>query len=109
MAHMMAKSARLALKMSENALTNQRLYLAALTDLELHKVCLDAAKRALAEEQAKPKFTPIYMADPSVLRLDDQLKGLVRLAVSNPNENERRNAALIVCERLKGKIDGSER
>jgi len=30
MAHMMAKSARLALKMSENALTNQRLYLAAL-------------------------------------------------------------------------------
>lgn len=37
--------------------------------------------------------------------LDDQTKALVRLATSNPNENEQRSAAMLVCKRLREKID----
>lgn len=37
--------------------------------------------------------------------LDDQTKALVRLATSNPNEHERNAAALLVCKRLREKID----
>lgn len=38
--------------------------------------------------------------------LDDKTKGLIRLAVSNPEKREGENAAMIVCKRLKEKIDG---
>ncbi len=108
MAHLAAKYAKFALKCSEDALDAKRQYVAALADLELHKICLGEAKRALDEERIKPKFTPIYTADPYAkgIVLDEQTKSLVRLAVANPNDNERQSAALIVCERLKGKIDG---
>ena len=37
--------------------------------------------------------------------LDDQTKALVRLATSNPNEHEKHAAAMLVCKRLREKID----
>ncbi len=37
--------------------------------------------------------------------IDDQTKALVRLATSNPNEHEQHAAAMLVCKRLRGKID----
>jgi len=39
------------------------------------------------------------------LALDDQTMALVRLATSNPNEHEKHAAALLVCKRLREKID----
>jgi len=38
--------------------------------------------------------------------LDDRTKALVRLAVSNPEKQEGESAAMIVCKRIKEKIDG---
>lgn len=37
--------------------------------------------------------------------LDDQTKALVRLATSNPNEHEKHAAAMLVCKRLREKLD----
>jgi hypothetical protein len=39
------------------------------------------------------------------LALDDQTKALVRLATSNPNEHEKHAAAMLVCKRLREKLD----
>jgi hypothetical protein len=39
------------------------------------------------------------------LQLDEQTKGLIRLAISNPSPSEASAAAFIVCKRLKEKID----
>lgn len=39
------------------------------------------------------------------LQLDEQTKGLIRLAVSNPSPSEASAAAFIVCRRLKEKSD----
>ena len=41
----------------------------------------------------------------SMLLLDEQTKGLIRLAISNPSSSEASAAAHIVCRRLKEKID----
>ena len=38
--------------------------------------------------------------------LDDKTIALVRLAVSNPEKREGESAAMIVCKRLKERIDG---
>jgi hypothetical protein len=38
--------------------------------------------------------------------LDDKTKSLVRLAVDNPEKNEGTAAALLVCKRLKERMDG---
>lgn len=37
--------------------------------------------------------------------LDEQTKSLVRLATSNPNEHERHAAAIVVCKRLREKLN----
>jgi hypothetical protein len=39
------------------------------------------------------------------VQLDEQTKGLIRLAVSNPSPSEASAAAFIVCKRLKERID----
>jgi hypothetical protein len=41
----------------------------------------------------------------SMLLLDEQTKGLIRLAISNPSPSEASAAAFIVCKRLKEKLD----
>lgn len=44
---------------------------------------------------------PIYVPG-----LDDKTKSLIRLAVGNPEQNEGAAAALLVCKRLKERMDG---
>jgi|SRR5271163_3878291 len=97
---MLVKTTKFALKCSEDALDHQRKYLATL-------ICLNETKRELEAERVK-KSLVIHVRDPSSVGvvLDDQLKGLVRLAVSNPEPEERATAASIVCKRLKEMVDG---
>ena len=58
-------------------------------------------------ERAK-KSMVVHVPAPARFALDDQTKALVRLALLNPSEHERQSAALIVCKRLKEKIDGDD-
>ena len=109
MARMVKRSAKFALKCSEDALETQRKLVAALVD---HRETLDKlaqANRELMLERAKNiAVSSVGRAGGSPapdFALDAQTISLIRLAVSNPNDNERKSAALIVCERLKAQID----
>lgn len=68
---------------------------------------LRAAEARVAEIAARvpigrqTTIMPIYVAG-----LDDKTKSLVRLAVGNPEKNEGAAAALLVCKRLKERMDG---
>ncbi len=103
MAYVLRKTIKLALESIDAARDSQLKYHAAKSDLELHVICLEEAKRALAEERSK-KSMVIYAAAPGHVAIDDQLADLIRLAVSNPEPKEGDAAARIVCKRLKEMI-----
>lgn len=74
-----------------------------------HELELFEMKRKLAMktieleiERARPISSPSSASDV----LDDKTKALVRLAVSNPEKQEAESAAMLVCKRLKERIDG---
>jgi len=112
MARMVKRSAKFALKCSEDALETQRKLVAALVD---HRETLDKlaqANREILGLRAKDAMGRVMddflrgrAKDVGAFALDAQTISLIRLAVSNPSENERKSAALIVCERLKAQID----
>ena len=88
------------LRYSKDAYDHKLQYIGVKADLELHKICLGEARRALENERAK-KPSVIYAAAAGQVALDEQLVGLIRLAVSNPEPKEGAAAAMIVCKRLK--------
>lgn len=90
------------MKWMEIAVTYQR-------ELLETKRMLANAQTALEIERALRKNSlAIHVATPAPLSslLDDRTKGLIRLAVLNPEKLEGESAAMIVCKRLKEKIDG---
>jgi hypothetical protein len=87
-------STRRMLAWSEKAIQNQRELIEAKRQLAIKVVELEV-------ERARKSMGMSASAN----ALDEKTKALVRLAVSNPSEHERQNAALIACKRLKDQID----